>query len=152
MEQEVREINLIIIHCSATRIDRDFTAKDIDTAHRVRGFSCWAYHYYIRKSGQIEPMRAESEVGAHCLGHNRDSIGVCYEGGIDLNGRPSDTRTLLQKAALQLIVRNLLRKYPRAQVVGHRDLSPDRNLNGRIEPHEWIKQCPCFDVRRERWD
>lgn len=152
MQQEVREINLIIIHCSATRVDRDFTAKDIDTAHRVRGFSSWAYHYYIRKDGTIEPMRDESEIGAHCLGHNRDSIGVCYEGGIDENGRPADTRTLLQKASLQILVRSLKRKYPSADIVGHRDLSPDRNLNGRIEPHEWIKQCPCFEVRRERWD
>ena len=55
----MRKISLIVIHCSATRADRDFTAKDVDTAHRFRGFSCWGYHYYIRKSGQIEPMRDE---------------------------------------------------------------------------------------------
>lgn len=53
----MRKISLIVIHCSATRVDRDFTAKDVDTAHRYRGFSCWGYHYYIRKSGEVEPMR-----------------------------------------------------------------------------------------------
>ena len=60
----MRKISLIVIHCSATRADRDFTAKDVDTAHRFRGFSCWGYHYYVRKSGQIEPMRDEDMVGA----------------------------------------------------------------------------------------
>ena len=49
----MRKISLIVIHCSATRVDCDFTAKDVDTAHRYRGFSCWGYHYYIRKSGEV---------------------------------------------------------------------------------------------------
>ena len=79
----MRKISLIVIHCSATRADRDFTAKDVDTAHRFRGFSCWGYHYYIRKSGQIEPMRDEDTVGAHARGFNAISLGVCYEGGLD---------------------------------------------------------------------
>ena len=71
----MRKISLIVIHCSATRVDRDFTAKDVDTAHRFRGFSCWGYHYYIRKSGQIEPMRDEDTVGAHARGFNAISLG-----------------------------------------------------------------------------
>jgi N-acetyl-anhydromuramyl-L-alanine amidase AmpD len=141
-----REITLIIIHCSATRADRDFTAKDVDTAHRYLGYSCWGYHYYIRKNGKIEKMRSEIEKGAHCYGHNAESIGVCYEGGIDKNGKPADTRTLKQVIALHDLVRNLWTRYPRAAVLGHRDLSPDRNNNGIIEKFERIKECPCFDV------
>ena len=146
-----RRIDLIIIHCSATRVDTDFTARDVDRAHRARGFRCWGYHYYVRKDGTVEPMRPEADVGAHCNGHNARSIGVCYEGGLDENGRPADTRTLRQRAALRALVRELLRKYPTARVVGHRDLSPDRNGNGRVEPCEWTKLCPCFDVGKERW-
>ena len=88
----MRKISLIVIHCSATRADRDFTAKDVDTAHRFRGFSCWGYHYYIRKSGQIEPMRDEDTVGAHARGFNAISLGVCYEGGLDENGKAADTQ------------------------------------------------------------
>ena len=120
----MRKISLIVIHCSATRVDRDFTAKDVDTAHRFRGFSCWGYHYYIRKSGQIEPMRDEDTVGAHARGFNAISLGVCYEGG-------------------------LLQRYPDAKVVGHRDLSPDTNYNGIVDPWERIKECPCFEVIEE---
>lgn len=144
-----RDIKFIIIHCSATRVDRNFTAKDIDTAHRIRGFSSWGYHFYIRKSGMIEPMRPLEDVGAHCLNYNAKSIGICYEGGIDENGRTADTRTLQQREALHQLVNQLKKDFPDARVAGHRDLSPDRNGNGRIEPTEWIKECPCFDVERE---
>lgn len=84
----MRKIDLIIIHCSATRADSDFSAQDVDTAHRYRGFSSWGYHYYIRKSGQVELMRPEDVPGAHARGYNANSLGVCYEGGLDVNGRP----------------------------------------------------------------
>ena len=77
----MRKISLIVIHCSATRAARDFTAKVVVTDHRFRGFSCWGYHYYVRKSGQIDPMRDEDMVGAHARGYNSISLGVCFEGG-----------------------------------------------------------------------
>ena len=114
-----REVNLIVVHCSATRVDRDITARDIDSFHRVRGFSSWGYHYYVRKDGSIEKMRDESEPGAHAYGHNRDSIGLCYEGGLDVNGRPADTRTAAQKRTLVALLRSLRADYPGARIVGH---------------------------------
>ena len=55
----------IIIHCSATRGDKDFTEKQINDSHVTRGFGKWGYHYYIRKDGRVIPMRAENEIGAH---------------------------------------------------------------------------------------
>lgn len=147
----MRKISLIVIHCSATRADRDFTAKDVDTAHRFRGFSCWGYHYYVRKSGQVEPMRDEDTVGAHARGYNARSLGVCYEGGLDENGKAADTRTPRQQEALQRLVHELRLRYPEAQVVGHRDLSPDTNYNGVVDPWERAKECPCFEVMAEMW-
>ena len=142
----LRDIELIVIHCSATKINRDFTARDVDTAHRYLGYSRWGYHYYIRKSGRIERMRPEQDIGAHCYGHNRESIGVCYEGGMDENGKAADTRTIQQTIAMHELVRQLWTRYPQARVVGHRDLSPDLNGNGIIEKFERIKECPCFDA------
>ena len=94
----MRTINRIVIHCSATRSNMDYTAKQVDTAHKAKGFRCWGYHYYIRKSGQIELMRPLEMVGAHAKGYNLNSVGICYEGGLDINGVPSDTRKLEQKA------------------------------------------------------
>ncbi|WP_288324103.1 N-acetylmuramoyl-L-alanine amidase [uncultured Phocaeicola sp.] len=147
-----REVNLIVVHCSATRVDRDITARDIDSFHRVRGFSSWGYHYYVRKDGSIEKMRDESEPGAHAYGHNRDSIGLCYEGGLDVNGRPADTRTAAQKRTLVALLRSLRADYPGARIVGHRDLSPDVNGNGRVDKWERTKECPCFDAAEEYAD
>lgn len=147
-----REVNLIVVHCSATRVDRDITARDIDSFHRVRGFNSWGYHYYVRKDGSIEKMRDESEPGAHAYGHNRDSIGLCYEGGLDVNGRPADTRTAAQKRTLVALLRSLRADYPGARIVGHRDLSPDVNGNGRVDKWERTKECPCFDAAEEYAD
>jgi len=90
-------------------------------------------------------------VGAHALGYNARSIGICYEGGLDVNGRPADTRTMAQKAALVELIGALLKRFPGARLVGHRDLSPDLNHDGVIEKHEWIKVCPCFEVKEEYW-
>ena len=75
-----------------------------------------------------------------------ESIGICYEGGLDSKGRPKDTRTEWQKHSLRVLVLTLLKDYPECRVCGHRDLSPDRNENGEIEPEEWVKACPCFDA------
>ena len=94
-------------------------------------------------------MRPVREVGAHALHFNAHSIGVCYEGGLDELGHPKDTRTPMQKAMLLLLIRQLKRKYGIRRVVGHRDLSPDRNGDGVVSPDEWLKQCPCFDVKAE---
>ena len=148
----------IIIHCSATRGDKDFTEKQINDSHVARGFGKWGYHYYIRKDGRVIPMRAENEIGAHDnfivpgekTSYNRCSIGICYEGGLDVRGRAKDTRTPEQRSALRLLVHQLLKRFRNnVRICGHRDLSPDLNGDGLIEPEEWIKECPCFEVSRE---
>lgn len=100
----------------------------------------------IRKNGDIKTTRPIEKVGAHAKGHNASSIGVCYEGGLDSRGRPKNTLTSWQQHSLRVLIAVLLKDYPGSRVCGHRDLSPDRNGNGEIEPEEWIKECPCFDV------
>lgn len=141
----MREINLIVVHCSATRADRDFTENDLEVCHRHRGFNGAGYHFYIRKNGDIKNTRPLEKPGAHALGYNAHSIGICYEGGLDVRYRPADTRTEWQKHSLRVLIRTLLMDYPGCRVCGHRDLSPDRNGDGRISPEEWVKECPCFE-------
>ena len=97
-------------------------------------------------------MRSHDEVGAHARGYNAKSLGICYEGGLDSNGKPADTRTLSQQIALHALVSKLLKEFPGSKVVGHRDLSPDKNYNGIVDPWERVKECPCFSVLDETWE
>ena len=143
----MRNIDSIIVHCSATKAGQDFTAADIDCWHRERGFNGIGYHYVVRLDGKLEKGRDVSLAGAHCKGWNKRSIGICYIGGLDENGRPADTRTNAQKRVLYQIIMDLQREYNILQVLGHRDTSPDLNGDGVIEPYEYVKACPCFDVR-----
>ena len=147
----MRRIDLIVIHCSATREDRPFTERDLDTAHRRRGFDGAGYHFYVRRNGDIRSTRPVERVGAHAKGYNAHSIGICYEGGLDCHGIAKDTRTEWQRHSLRVLVRALKMDYPEAKEVGHRELSPDENGNGEVEPMEWTKECPCFKVEKERW-
>ena len=147
----MRRINLIVIHCSATRADRHYTEAQLTADHLRRGFSEAGYHYYIRLNGDIKSLRSIEKPGAHARGYNANSIAICYEGGLDCHGIPKDTRTEWQRHSLRVLVRALKMDYPEVRVVGHRDLSPDVNENGEVEPMEWTKACPCFEVKGERW-
>ena len=122
----MREINLIVVHCSATRADRDFTENDLEVCHRHRGFNGAGYHFYIRKNGDIKNTRPLEKPGAHALGYNAYSIGICYEGGLDVRYRPADTRTEWQKHSLRVLIRTLLMDYPGCRVCGHRESRPQR--------------------------
>lgn len=118
----------------------------------LRGWKDIGYHYYITRDGAVHKGRALERVGAHCKGHNKHSIGVCYEGGLDMAGNAADTRTKAQCRSMRRLLEELHERFPDAIVMGHRDLSPDLDGNGRIEPDEWMKQCPCFDVLMDYWD
>lgn len=142
-------VRYIVVHCTGTRFDHSYTPEMLAADHRRRGFLMPGYHFYIRKDGVIHPLRPLHLEGAHVLGHNHESIGVCYEGGVLANWMTADTRTERQHLALERLLIALLRRYPQVSIVGHRDLSPDQNGDGQIEPWEWVKACPCFDATRE---
>lgn len=134
----MREIDMIIIHCSASRCDRDYTFEALDNDHRSRGWNGCGYHYYVTKDGEIHVGRKEETVGAHAgRKFNPHSIGICYEGGLNARGQPEDTRTEAQKRTLTELISSMKRRYPMAQVLGHRDLPGVH------------KDCPCYDVRKE---
>ncbi len=131
----MRNITEIIVHCTATPAGRAVTAAEVDRWHRERGFDGIGYHYLVGLDGTIEVGRPEERVGAHCLGHNARSIGVCYVGGCDREMRPADTRTDAQRRALLRLLKALLRRYPGASIRSHRDFA--------------AKACPSFDATGE---
>lgn len=134
----MRKINEIIIHCSATKPSVDIGVKEIKNWHvNNNGWADIGYHYVVRLNGYIEHGRAEWRQGAHCLGHNKHSIGICYVGGLNQNGQPSDTRTGAQKRALLQLLKELEQKY-RCEIHGHGEFAK--------------KDCPCFDAYNEYKD
>ncbi|NLF17188.1 MAG: N-acetylmuramoyl-L-alanine amidase, partial [Lentisphaerae bacterium] len=136
---------------------KDVRAKDIEREHLKRGFKCIGYHFVIDLDGTIEEGRPLTMNGAHCekpgfsgRPYNQHSIGICYVGGVAKDGKtPKDTRTDAQKLAMQALVANLTMQYPITEVIGHRDASPDLNGDGKISRWEWLKSCPCFEVKAE---
>lgn len=131
----MRRIDKIIVHCTATPEGRDVSVNEIDLWHRQRGFRCVGYHYVIGLDGTVDVGRPISEIGAHCSGYNSHSVGVCYVGGLDKDGRPKDTRTTRQKSALIELLTALREQFPKARIFGHRDFA--------------AKACPCFDATKE---
>ena len=119
----------LVQHYSATAIEGNYTAADIDAMHKLRGFKEIGYHYFIRKNGMIETGRDLSqpgrfEQGAHSKGENDISIGICLEGGVT-RARPNegfDSRTHAQIKAQIKLIRELLLRFPNAKVIGHRDM------------------------------
>lgn len=139
----------IVIHCSATKEGAELSPSELDEMHRKRGFDGCGYHFYIRRNGRVYPMRSLDTMGAHVKGYNHLSIGICYEGGLDARGNPADTRTHRQKQSIMAVIKSLQKVFRIKQVLGHRDLSPDLDGDGVVEPHEWVKVCPCFDAMQE---
>ena len=139
LKRSKRQINDIIIHCSATPEGKDYTVNDIRLWHKRQGWSDIGYHYVVYRNGHVEPGRNVDIAGAHCDGHNAKSIGVCYIGGVAVDGKtPKDTRTLAQKAALLTLLMELKILYPSATIHGHRDYAR--------------KDCPSFDAQIEYKD
>lgn len=169
-----RAVNLIVIHCSATPSGQSVDVRTLDAWHAQRGFARNAgvarvynpdlphigYHFFIGADGVVRTSRHVDEVGAHAANFNARSIGICMAGGAERTGR----YTRAQWDALAALVTDLATHYhiplaaptrhysgPQAYtetdgICGHRDLSPDKDGDGLVEPFEWIKTCPGFDV------
>lgn len=134
----MRKINEIIVHCTATQDGKNIKVEDINRWHKQRGWNMIGYHYVVYLDGTIHQGRSEDQIGAHCLKHNTNSIGVVYVGGLDANGNPKDTRTEAQKQGLRKLLTELKHKYPKATIHSHKDFAP--------------KACPSFDATHEYKD
>ena len=128
-------IRFLVLHCSATRRNQDYSVEQLRRDHKARGFYDIGYHFYIRKDGTMTQHRKLLEVGAHARPYNRCSIGICYEGGLDEHGKACNTMTAEQETRLVDLFRNLKILFPKAKIVGHRDL-----------PGTTPKECSCCNA------
>ena len=131
----MRDINKIILHCSATQEGKDFNVEDIREWHLQRGFTDVGYHYVIKLDGTIQDGRNIRSIGAHCKGQNYGSIGICYIGGLDKEGKGKDTRTKEQKESLFNLIDDLLIAY-------------DLTIEDVYCHYQFAKKlCPCFLIQ-----
>ena len=135
----MRKINEIIIHCSATREGQEISVDTIRQWHTKRGWSDIGYHFVIYLDGSVHEGRPLERIGAHTIGHNRNSIGVCYIGGMNKEyTKAKDTRTAAQKESLKNLLMSYKNKYKDIKIYGHRDFAN--------------KACPSFDATSEyKW-
>ena len=132
----MRKINKIILHSTATKEGVYVSLDTIRRWHMVeRGWSDIGYHYVVMLDGTVDEGRPIEIQGAHTRGHNRNSIGISYVGGVDNKMNAKDTRTDQQKESLHTLISNLMIMFPEATLHGHNEFSS--------------KACPSFVVSKE---
>ena len=151
----MRTITRIFVHCTASW-QNTTTVESLKAEFRQKGWKAPGYHWVIFPNGKVVQMLSEELVANGVKDYNAHSIHVAWVGGIEKNAIGKiisvDNRTANQKLALFDILTKLKMKYRSAQIMGHRDISPDLNHNGVIDPWERIKDCPCFDAMVEYMD
>lgn len=143
----MRKIERIFVHCTAGSHKQ--TVEDLKAEFKRKGWNNPGYHYVVMPNGRIECMLPEEGISNGVQGYNSTAINVAYVGGIDAKGKGIDNRTPEQKKSLISVLSELKKKYPDAEILGHRDISPDTNGNGIVDPWERIKECPCFNAKEE---
>lgn len=150
----MRNINRIFVHCTASWQETT-TEESLLAEFKKNGWKRPGYHYVVKTDGNIIEMLADNYVANGVKNYNQNSIHVAWIGGLLKAGGkilPCDNRTPQQKQALFDLLTKLKLKYRSAIILGHRDISPDLNHNGIVDPWERIKQCPCFDAMVEYMD
>lgn len=141
----MRTIKRIFVHCTASYSTA--TVESIKKEFKNKGWKAPGYHYLVDVDGNVHQLLREESVSNGVKGYNSSAINVAYIGGITKEHPEGiDTRTEKQKDGLIRILRRLRARYPSAKIMGHRDISEDKNHNGKIDPWERIKNCPCFDA------
>jgi N-acetyl-anhydromuramyl-L-alanine amidase AmpD len=131
----MRDIHLIVIHCSATPPSMNIGAAEIRKWHIEKGWKDIGYHYVIRQDGLIEKGRPDEQIGSHVKNHNSNSLGICLVGGVDSKNKPQTNFTAAQFKSLSNLVRILMSEHPKAVVRGHNEYNAG-------------KACPSFDVQQ----
>ena len=124
----MRKLERIFVHCTAGSQKK--TIEDLKAEFKRKGWRSPGYHIVIMPSGRVERLLPDEQISNGVQGYNSTAINVAYVGGIDANGKGVDNRTPEQKKSLISVLSELKKKYPDAKIMGHRDISPDKNGNG----------------------
>ncbi len=148
MRRNRRRTEYVMWHCSATPPSKDIGSGQIDIMHKAKGWDGIGYGLVVCRDGHIEVGEDLKKAGAHVKGINNISIGICMIGGVDEDGKAENNFTDEQWQAAKHVFEFMTLLYPDAKHLGHRDMSPDLDGDGRVQRHEYMKDCPCFSVRQ----
>lgn len=148
MRRNRRNTEYIVWHCSATPPSYDIGSAQIDIMHKAKGWDGIGYALVVRRDGRVETGEDLKKAAAHVKGINGISVGVVLIGGVDEDGKAENNFTDEQWKAAKHVFEFLTLLYPDAKHVGHRDMSPDKDCDGRVQRHEFMKDCPCYSVRQ----
>lgn len=137
----MRNIKTIFIHCTAT--PQNTTPESIISGFRRRGWKAPGYHYLATPKGEMVQLLDIGQVSNGVEGHNAEAINIAYIGGTTSDGKPVDNRTIEQKAAIVHLLIQLKEQFPKARIMGHRDIW------SATDSSKWKKYCPCFNATRE---
>lgn len=143
----MRSIKYIAVHCTAS--SQVWGVSELMLEFKRKKWKYPGYHYVIHADGKISQLLDEEKISNGVKNYNASTINVAYIGGVDKNGVAVDNRTNAQKHSLNMLLKVLKGRYPKAVIQGHRDFSPDLNHNGKVDKWERIKECPCFDAKEE---
>lgn len=129
-----RTIRYIVVHCTATPPEARVESI-VRYWKEQKGWKNPGYHYIIKRDGEIVSLLSEDLVANGVKNYNQPSVHISYIGGIDADNKPLDNRTPEQKKALFEKLKELEKKYPWAEIKGHRDFPGV------------TKACPSFDVK-----
>jgi len=149
----MRTIESIFIHCTAGFGDVGAIRKH----WKSLGWKSDGYHFFIYEDGTVVKLNGLDKITNGVGGHNSRSVHISYQGGVDRQNvsKAVDTRTEAQKASILDTIYEVLEELRLTQditkikILGHRDISPDKNLNGKVDSWERIKECPSFDAISE---
>ena len=149
----MRVIKRIFVHCTAswqTQTIDQLKHEFYDKPPKGKGWQAPGYHFVVSPDGTVTQLLSVEQVSNGVQGYNSTAINVAYIGGITKNAQgkvvPVDNRTPQQQRALVTLLHQLKKKYPTAEIMGH------RSIWGESTPQKWLKTCPNFNAQKEYKD
>lgn len=112
---KMKEIEGVVLHNSGVTVLQ--SVETIHNYHKNKGWAGIGYQYYVRKDGRIYRGRTESMEGAHCVGVNGISIGICAEGNFN-----EETMSNVQKNSIIELIKDIKSRYNIKWIRGHREM------------------------------
>ncbi|OCP17388.1 MULTISPECIES: peptidoglycan-binding domain-containing protein [unclassified Ensifer] len=124
-----RPVSRVFLHCSASDNPAHDNVATMDLWHKQRGWAGVGYHFFIRKSGELEIGRDLEITPAAQEGNNKGTIAIC------LHGLKSENFTAAQYATVLSLCQQINNAYGGAVTFhGHCEVAR--------------KACPVFDYKR----